>query len=82
VQNAALAVAKNRGQGNNGSVIEVEVDIGRMQNLRGAQNDGNGAWYSQGYHSCKAKHPGWCGVPEFPEWCVRDLSRVKIISIR
>jgi hypothetical protein len=82
VQDAASAIARYRGHEDNGSVIEVEIDVGHMKALEGYQDDFNGAWYSQGYHTCKTLHPAWCGVPEFPEWCVRDLSRVRIISIR
>ena len=82
MQSAASAIAKSRSHGNNSSIIEVEVDVGHMKVLTGNQDDNNGDWYSQGYHACKTLHPGWCGVPEFPEWCIRDLFRLRIISIR
>jgi hypothetical protein len=47
VRNAAVAVAKHRGDDCVHSVIEVEVDVG-----------------------------------QFPEWCIRDTSRLKIIEYR
>jgi hypothetical protein len=77
-----MKVAEHRGNGKSVYCIEVEVDVGHMKTLKGNGDDLRGSWSSHGYHTCKSHHPPWDGVVDysFPEWCVKDSSRLKIIG--
>jgi hypothetical protein len=79
----ALKVAEHRGHGDGVYCIEVEVDVGHMKTLKGNEGDRHGSWSSH-YHTCKSHHPPWKGVVKysFPEWCVKDPSRVKIVGVK
>jgi hypothetical protein len=75
-----LEIAEYRGEGSGVYIIEVEVDVGYIKILNGQEYDKRGSWFSQGYQTCKSYHPAWVVNYSFPEWCVRDSSRVKIVG--
>lgn len=81
VRESAVAIAEHRG-GDANSVIEVDVDLGRVKILPGSSTESSTVWSSQGYRSCRTEHPGWAGCGPFPEWCVHDPSRVKVVGVR
>jgi hypothetical protein len=75
-----MAVAKHRGSGYDHSVVEVEVNVGHMKILPDDEDDQSGLWFSQGHHTCRTEHPGWVGHDPFMEWCVKDISRLRIVG--
>lgn len=82
VQDVAMKIAKHRGHGDSVYVIEVEVDVGNIKTLVGEDEDTIGKWRSQRYDTCRSLHPAWIVNHAFPEWCVADSSRAKIIGMQ
>ncbi|CAF5144214.1 unnamed protein product, partial [Rotaria sp. Silwood1] len=82
VRDVAKQIAKYRGQGNEIYLIEVELDVGQMKVLPGSNDDRLGYWSAQGYDTCQSIHPAWIVNHPFPEWCVRDSSRLRIIGMQ
>ena len=76
----AHAIGQHRGDGTGFEVFRVEVDLGRMAEL-GTRNDDAGSWANTGYTSAHGTHPAWCGLPPFPEWCVRNPASCRILSV-
>lgn len=81
VKDVAKNIAKHRGHGNDVFVIEVLVDVGKLKILSGQTGDKHGRWVSEGYSSCKSTHPAWIIPRSFPEWCIKDSSRLKIVGM-
>ncbi|CAF1251791.1 unnamed protein product [Adineta ricciae] len=80
-KSAAKKISQYNSDSNDSFVVEAELNVGHKKVLTGDDDDGDGQWYEEGYDTCQAEHYPWAGNNhKFPEWCVQEQKRVKIVK--
>lgn len=77
----ARNIAKHRGSGTGTCVIHCNVNLGKVLD-KGHKEDRQGSWQNNtSYDTCKSIHPRWANNSAFPEWCIKNTNKLRIVEV-